>query len=61
MYEMTEELKQEIFRDCLKAHTYQPDDLAKATRLIRLIRALDSYRERDSKGRFIKKLKEQPI
>ena len=57
MYEMTEEIKIQIVIDTLDARkfTYNKD---RAIWLIKLIRALDNYRERDAKGRFKKVNKE---
>lgn len=51
--EMNEGLKEQIVLDCLISHKYHLDELPMAQRLIRLVRALDSYKKRDSKGRFI--------
>ena len=57
---LTEEEKAENIGDCLRSFQHYPIsdldyNIERAKRIIRLVRALDNQRERDNKGRFIKK------
>lgn len=58
MNEMTEEMKEDSIRDKLyylaNAISPSPSYAERAKIIIKLVRALDSYRERDGKGRFVK-------
>ena len=52
--EMTEDLKETIVRDALIVRRYYFEDRHTSQYIIKLVRALDNYRKRDNKGRFVK-------
>ena len=52
--EMTEDLKETIVMDALIVRRYYFEDRRTSQYIIKLVRALDNYRKRDNKGRFVK-------
>jgi len=54
---MTEQMKEEIVSDALRCRRWELDNSDSKTvapYIIKLVRALDNYQKRDSKGRFCK-------